>query len=147
MTLTHTKLFAAVLLATSVQAYGSQPSTPSVGTTNAVTGSATSTSQGFTESFVSIGGNGTASQSATANTSGLANVTGSVSNTFAEVLTNAEQISMATATGSFVGDAGPSEFSPFSNAGAFSFSTAQGVATIPTITAPGNSGNTTSGGN
>jgi len=114
-------------------------------TTNLVSGSATSKSQGFTESFVSIGANATASQTATATTTGLATVTGVVANQMAEVTTLATQTSLVTAAGSFEGTVGPSTLSSFSNAGAFSFSGAEGVATIPTIVFPGNSGNT--GGN
>jgi hypothetical protein len=143
MTSIRSKTLVTLFLAASVHANASQPTA----TANSVTGTATSKSQGFTESFVSIGGNATANQSATAPASGTSNVTGTVTNNFAEVVTKAEQISAASATGNFQGQAGPSEFSPFSNAGAFSFSSAEGVATIPTITAPGNSGNAGNSGN
>jgi|NOAtaT_6_FD_contig_21_5475919_length_736_multi_4_in_0_out_0_2 hypothetical protein len=140
--MTHTPLtplvFAISLVSASVLA-------APTGSTNPVSGSATSKSQGFTESFVSIGANATATQTATATTSGIANVTGAVADNMAEITTKAMQTSEVKATGSFEGTAGPSSLGLFSNAGAFSFSAAEGVATIPSIIFPGNSGNSGSG--
>ncbi len=114
---------------------------------NPVSGTATSKSQGFTESYVSIGATATATQTATATTSGLATATGMVTDVMAEVKTTATQTSSVTATGTFEGMVGPSTIPSFSNAGAFSFSSAEAIAAIPAVIAPGNNGNNGNNGN